>query len=249
MANKVQYLIRLDDACPTMNSDNWSRIESILDKYSIQPMVGIIPDNDDLSLRFESKDLYFWDRAISWQKKSWTIALHGHNHVYLTNEGGMNPVHNRSEFAGLSLKQQEEKIENGLAIFAQKKIYPSYFFAPSHTFDGNTLTALRNKSQIRRISDTISRKVYKSDGFIFYPLQFGRFRQVNVAGQWTFCFHPNNMNEQDFLDFELFINENLKRFISFDSIETDNLYRKSMLDSAMSSMYFLRRKLYKYSKK
>ena len=245
MTNNIQYLIRLDDACPTMDSKKWTEIESILDRYNIKPMVGIIPNNKDSCLEVDEEDAFFWDKALNWQEKNWVIALHGYDHVYLTNEGGINPVHSRSEFVGLSLKEQEYKIEKGLAIFKQNKIYPSYFFAPSHTFDANTIIALRNKSEIRRISDTISFRTYINDDFIFFPQQFGKFRGINIPGQWTFCFHPNNMNEQDFLDFELFINQNQNKFISFDNVKIENLYPKSRFDKMLSLIYFLKRKLNK----
>lgn len=36
------YVIRLDDACPTMNHANWNRMEYLLDKYSVRPIVGVI---------------------------------------------------------------------------------------------------------------------------------------------------------------------------------------------------------------
>lgn len=42
MNSNVKYLVRLDDACPTMYSDRWQKIEEILDKHKIKPMVGII---------------------------------------------------------------------------------------------------------------------------------------------------------------------------------------------------------------
>ena len=42
-----QYLIRLDDACPTMNFSRWRVIEEILDKYHIAPLVGIVPSCED----------------------------------------------------------------------------------------------------------------------------------------------------------------------------------------------------------
>lgn len=41
------YVIRLDDACPTMNHANWNRMEYLLDKYSVRPIVGVIPENQD----------------------------------------------------------------------------------------------------------------------------------------------------------------------------------------------------------
>lgn len=45
MNNK--YLIRLDDACPTMDKAKWQRIFDILDGNGVRPMVGIIPHNED----------------------------------------------------------------------------------------------------------------------------------------------------------------------------------------------------------
>ena len=42
------YLIRLDDATEYMNSSAWDRIEKLLDKFSINPIVGIIPDCRDV---------------------------------------------------------------------------------------------------------------------------------------------------------------------------------------------------------
>ena len=63
------YLIRLDDACPTMDSERWTYMESLLDKYEIKPMVGIVPDNQDNNLKIEKKDCDFWRKAQKWEKK------------------------------------------------------------------------------------------------------------------------------------------------------------------------------------
>ena len=60
MRNK--YLIRLDDACPTMDSQKWSRMEKILDKYGIKPMAGIIPHNEDPDQLIDDPDIAFWDK-------------------------------------------------------------------------------------------------------------------------------------------------------------------------------------------
>lgn len=57
---KRQYLIRLDDACPTMNSRKWQRMEDILDRYDVKPMVGVIPANNDPKQMIDSPDGKFW---------------------------------------------------------------------------------------------------------------------------------------------------------------------------------------------
>jgi len=54
---KVQYLVRLDDACPYLDKKKWQRMEDILDKYGVKPLVGIIPANADPKTMIESEDL------------------------------------------------------------------------------------------------------------------------------------------------------------------------------------------------
>lgn len=168
--------------------------------------------------------------------------MHGYDHVYLTNEGGINPVHKRSEFAGVPLEIQEHKIEEGIRILKENKIDAKYFFAPSHTFDKNTIIALRNKSDIRKISDTISDLPYKNNDFIFYPQQFGYFRKIKFPGSWTFCFHPNSMINDDFKAFDLFIEKNKEKFISFDDVEIKDIKSKSIIGHIFSLLYFLKRR-------
>ena len=63
--------------------------------------------------------------------------------MYDSTDGGINPVQNKSEFAGHPLEVQKKKIRQGIAVFRQHGIEPSVFFAPSHTFDHNTLEALK----------------------------------------------------------------------------------------------------------
>lgn len=91
-----KYILRLDDACEKRDIKKWDKIESLLDKYNIKPLVGVIPNCEDPMMNNYEIDLHFWDRVLSWGKKNWTIALHGYNHVYSTNNGGLNPVNKRS---------------------------------------------------------------------------------------------------------------------------------------------------------
>ena len=58
---KEKYLIRLDDACHDMAIDKWSQIEDLLDKYSIKPIVAVIPDNKDEKLVFDQYDNQFYN--------------------------------------------------------------------------------------------------------------------------------------------------------------------------------------------
>ena len=47
-----KYLIRLDDACPTMDAGRWLKMEMLLDQYGIRPMVGIIPANAVIEIEY-----------------------------------------------------------------------------------------------------------------------------------------------------------------------------------------------------
>ena len=236
------YIIRLDDASDYADTEKWNRIEQILDKYDIKPIVGIIPQNEDDSLvKKYIKNNNFWKKALNWQEKKWIIAMHGVNHKYVTEEGGINPVQKRSEFAGLPLQVQKNKIIEGIKILHQKKIYPKVFFAPSHTFDYNTIQALKEESDIRIISDTVANDIYYNDEFYFIPEQSGRVRNLPFRVV-TFCYHPNEMIESDFLELENFIIHNKDKFKKLD---LNNLpkRKKSIIDKLLSTIYFLRRKI------
>lgn len=112
------YFIRLDDACEKRDIGKWNRMEELLDKYNIKPIVGIIPCCQDPDMEKYAVDNEFWSRAKIWQKKGWHIAMHGFNHVFCSNSGGLNPVNYYSEFAGISIEEQRKKIRGGYKSFS-----------------------------------------------------------------------------------------------------------------------------------
>ena len=97
----------------------------------------------------------------SWIEEGWTPALHGFNHILKHSKGGINPVNYRSEFVGLSLEEQVEKIKNCYSILCNNQIYPKVFVAPAHTFDKLTLTAIKESTDINVISDTIANDIFQ----------------------------------------------------------------------------------------
>ena len=76
----------------------------------------------------------FGEKHLIGKKKGWTIAMHGYTHVYSSEDGGINPVNLRSEFAGHSIIEQRKKISAGLKILMKNNLYPKLFFAPAHHF-------------------------------------------------------------------------------------------------------------------
>lgn len=241
----MKYLIRLDDACPTMHHQRWSKIEGILDKFGVRPMVGVIPNNLDATQIIDLADEKFWEKVKSWENKGWTIALHGYDHCYISNDPGINPIWDRSEFAGVKLEIQKDKIKKGVDIFRSHGINPQYFFAPSHTFDLNTLAALRECSDIRIISDTIGTKPYRKYGFIFVPQLGGHCHEIKINGIWTFCLHPSVMDDNAIISLETFLNKNRHKFISFEDLKLSYIGTKSYFSCILSFVYFTRRKLIK----
>ena len=231
-----KFILRLDDACEKRDVEKWNIMEKLLDRYGIKPLVGIIPHCEDPMMEQYHEDPDFWKRVKIWQSKGWSIALHGYNHVYSTQCGGINPIHQRSEFAGEPLDIQREKIRNGVAIFREHGIEPEIFFAPSHTFDENTLQALRVESNIRIISDTVATKPYKESGFVFVPQQSGKARKLPFAVT-TLCYHPNQMRQAGFDGLEAFLRKNHSQFVSFPQEATSR--SKSALDKVLGKLYFL----------
>lgn len=233
-----KYILRLDDAAERMDIVKWNRMEVLLDKYNIKPLVGVIPKCQDAMMDEYPIDSSFWNKVNKWKNKGWIIALHGYNHVYSTNEGGINPVNKRSEFAGISLEQQKEKIRSGVKIFRENGHDPQVFFAPSHTFDENTIKALKEESNIRFISDTIANRTYQKHGMTFVPQQSGRVRKLPFH-LITFCYHPNAMKEQDFFVLERFIKQNNNNFIKFPIKQSER--KMSVYDRFLEKIYFARR--------
>ena len=193
-----RYLVRLDDACPTMDHDRWSRLETILDERGIRPVVAVVPDNHDPVLQIGAPDPAFWSRVRSWERKGWTIAMHGYRHVFhaVDRRRLVLPFYDRSEFAGLSLEGQSEKMRAAWALFQAQGISPTVWIAPAHCFDRTTMQALCAETPIRIISDGIARNGFFEDDFFWLPQQLWSLAPRR-DGLWTLCLHPNGMSLAD----------------------------------------------------
>ena len=217
--DNATYLIRLDDACETHDQQKWSKIEEILDRHDIKPIVAVIPRNKDQSLKIDPINYSFWDMVLKWQKKGWIIALHGYSHEYkkVNKRNLIFPYYDRSEFGGLAYKYQEEKIVKGYDIMLKNNISPKIWIAPSHTFDKNTIKILLRKTNIKIISDGISLFPFRRHGILFIPQQLWKFKQKK-RGLWTICLHPNNLNNKEFSEIENLLNNKFfsKKFKSLE---------------------------------
>jgi predicted deacetylase len=230
------YLLRLDDASEYMDNIKWARVLDILSKYSIMPIIGVIPNNEDPKLvsKYE-KNFNFWLDVRKWEKSGITICMHGYNHFYTTKCKGLHPIGEKSEFAGVNLEIQRNKIQKAINIFESHNVKINCFFAPSHTYDHNTLKAIKYESDIKIIIDSYSSRPYSRYGFIFIPQQFGKFRN-SLFKLTTFCYHPNTMNERDFIHFDKFLASNKKKFVNFSSLKIDKPKKMSIFDKILSKV-------------
>jgi peptidoglycan/xylan/chitin deacetylase (PgdA/CDA1 family) len=217
-----KYIIRIDDACPTMNHQRWNRLEKILNNYKIKPIVAVIPRNQDKKLMIDLPNSNFWQQVKRWQNRGWEIALHGFEHKYSTKSRSLVPINNYSEFAGVPLNQQKEKIREGLKIFKEHNIVCRAWIAPAHSFDENTIKALQSESDITIISDGIAWSPYYKYNMYWIPQQLWKPRKMPF-GTWTICYHPDEMSDKDFEKLEDFLEQHYKKFISVDDL---NLTKK-----------------------
>lgn len=197
----ARYILRLDDACPTMNQETWNLLEQVLDELEIRPIVGVIPDNRDPALMISAMNPGFWADMRRWRDKGWEIVMHGLHHQYHHIPKGTKPLlplSKKSEFVGLPLLIQKEMLSTGFSIMSQEGLRPRAFMAPSHTFDENTLLALREVTDIRIITDGHALFPYTSRGFTWLPQQLWRFRNLPF-GIWCICLHPNTISESELL--------------------------------------------------
>ena len=70
--------------------------------------------------------------------------MHGYQHVFhkISKSQSIIPYYDRSEFSGLSLEIQKNKIKQSLNIFLSNKVNPTVWVAPAHSFDAVTLKAI-----------------------------------------------------------------------------------------------------------
>lgn len=197
----AKYLVRFDDICPTMDWSIWGKIESVLNKHSIKPILAVVPDNRDPMLMVDPACEIFWERVRAWQAAGWTIALHGYQHRYETTHSGLLGVNSFSEFAGLSYVEQRAKLVQAVAVFSTHGVRVDGWVAPAHAFDATTVKILLELG-INVISDGFASRPVKRLGAVWIPQQMWRFRAMPF-GVWTVCYHHNHLSDSAIGQFEM----------------------------------------------
>lgn len=221
----MKILLRFDDITPYMDQDKWARAHGIVQKYDIKPILGVVPDcrDENLNMACQADGLdcnneanltaKFFAYMRELEAEGYTIAQHGTTHIYETDSSGLLHINSFSEFAGLEYDVQLDKLKRGRDILVNHGLNPVLFMAPGHTFDLNTLKALKELG-FNAVTDALTASPYVREGILHIPCRLAGYDRIK--GIDTICLHPNMMEEEDFAELENFISSHREEFISYD---------------------------------
>ena len=225
-----RYFFRLDDIAPNMNWDNFYRIRGIFNQYKIKPLIAVIPDVRDSKLTHWPENKDFWNIIGELNRNEWLIGQHGYRHLS-EGDGGVLKIHKSGEFGSLNFEDQNVMIIAGRKIMEAQIINPEVFIAPRHSFDKNTVKALKING-FNYISDGISLYPFKKWGLVWLLQILWRPRK-GLFGMLTVALHPNTMTDKDFSDLEEFIGKNIKKIGNFreliDWYSRQNIIKKFLV--------------------
>ena len=189
--------VRMDDITPDMDWDNFIFFQRLFEKAGITPLLGIVPENRDPKLRCMPAREDFYEVLKSLEDKGYSLAMHGFHHVYTSKRGGIFPLNDYSEFAGLSYDKQKKMLLHGRDKLKQHGIVTDIFMAPAHSYDHNTLRALK-ETGFTKITDGFGKKPYLYKGITFYPISFRLSHSLRQKdGVTTMVIHANTVTEED----------------------------------------------------
>lgn len=214
----MKIAVRLDDITEDMDWEKFLRFKELLSEYGIKPLLGVIPENLDDSIKGSDKGKPedFWAYLKELSNEGYVLSQHGTYHIYTTTSGGLFPLNKQSEFAGKSYELQYGLLEEGKNILLEHGIETDIFMAPSHSYDRKTLKALKELG-FTAITDGFGYAPYTYYGIDFYPISFKRGDTLKSTkeGYSTLVFHTNTMKDKDFESFERILRDNKEKFISY----------------------------------
>ena len=204
----MKIAIRMDDITPDMDWEKFLRFKAMLDERGIRPLLGIVPDHHDPKLSAGEPRADFWEYMCRLKdEEGYVLCMHGCHHVYTTDRGGMLPLNRQSEFAGVPYEEQLDLILKGKRILASHGIETQLFMAPAHSYDLNTLRALK-AGGFTGLTDGFGARPYIYEDMIFYPISYRKSDSMKKThGITTFVVHANTMNESDFASYRKILAE------------------------------------------
>lgn len=215
MKHIVRYFFRLDDVAPNMNWDNFNSVAELFKNNDIKPLAAVIPYLKDPKLLNYSFNPNFWQHITELRNSDWIIAQHGYQHLS-KGGGGILKIHTSGEFAGFDIEDQKTMIGAGRKIMEEQNLIPNVFVAPRHSFDENTIKALK-QNNFNFISDGIALWPFKKLGIVWLPQILWRPRK-GMIGLVTVALHTNTMSIDDIKNLTEFIEKNRNKIGDFKEL-------------------------------
>ena len=208
----AKLVIRIDDVHERMNWQNFEFFTEMLLNCGMTAILGIIPQCEDRKLIVSDPERVFWQRIEFLAMKGFKISQHGFRHLYDSSGDTVLKGHSRSEFAGLSSKDQFTRLSRGKKLLEQRGFSIDTFMAPGHSFDLNTLKCLRELG-FKNVTDGYGIWPYRSHELKFVPQLFSAPHGLNF-GVYTTCLHLDSLDRTQIK----LIFDSLSRYqvISFD---------------------------------
>ncbi|MGD1108100.1 MAG: DUF2334 domain-containing protein [Terracidiphilus sp.] len=208
----AEYLLRIDDLCPTISAEPWRRVESLIEEFQLQPILAVIPDNRDPDLRVSPPDPNFFERMRRLEGAGAIIGLHGYRHLCESRGRSLLGLARTSEFAGVPAQTQRTWIHEGLRILRGHGLNPKIWVAPRHGFDRRTLDELCAE-EITLLSDGFARVPFRRGSLTWIPQQlWGPVEKYR--GLWTICVHPNTASDAEIAALRAFLAVHSDQFTS-----------------------------------
>jgi len=201
----MKVIFRLDDISPLMNFEKFKIITQIFVDKNLPAVLGVIPRAEGEKKSLSRRSISEFIRVLTFlEKKGFEIAQHGYTHEIITNDGGELKLNEKSEFAGLDYKNQFERIKKGKTILQSWGFNPVTFISPWHSFDKNTIRAVRSNS-FKIISDGVGLFPYKKDKLLFIPQILWQPPKYFIPGVLTVCLHPDVLPDDEIHQISSFI--------------------------------------------
>ena len=229
----MKIAVRMDDISPDMDWEKFYAFKAILDEYGIKPLIGVVPDNRDEHLHKEDSVPDFWERIRGLKEEGYVIALHGYQHIYTTKKGGLFPLNKFSEFAGIPYEKQLFMLQEGTKVLNENGIETDFFMAPAHSYDKNTLRALK-ECGYKRITDGFGSTPYEWKGLTFYPISFILGRSLKKkSGYTTMVIHANELSAEGMENYRKMFATHQGTWISYEEYLKQPIKRRGVVGSIM----------------
>jgi predicted deacetylase len=235
----MKLLIRLDDFSPNRNVEAWDRVETILDRCGVRPLVAVIPGDRYFGTAATNAD--FWAQVRRLEGKGWAIGLHGDTHLVVPiAPGAQHEIFfaTKSEFVGLPFESQVRKLESAWQQFLAHGVRPVAFVAPNHGFDADTVRAVVQNGNLRFMGDGIGLRLYVDRGLVWLPQIDWRIPRLRF-GFRSACLHPSTMTASEIDSFAARLASVAHYCISLSEIEIGKVRERGLNEALFERAFKL----------